>query len=295
MPNNPAVELRSNIASDRASDVLAMISNRGRVCVRALGRGFLGPMIQTRYRSLPHLAVSARARTVIVGEFDSDRIEGFDWGTGESKWTLDGFRGMDAICVHNTDRVLVAEHGGRCLAVDIKSGRRLESKHGVRSVFADGSGAGLVLLGSRIEYREHLHGAPELAFETGADALVDAAFGPLAVVTVQNGSLVRCFDLRKGRERWRYDPGLGCAVVRAGFEPKSNTVCCIQIHVDDDVPPRAILLDGATGQMMADARVPDGTWNFEVLENGRSFVSSHWRLLVPSMKWERVDLRPAWS
>lgn len=251
-----------------------------------------GPRIKPGFRSgLWPAAISPRRGLVWVASFDRGTLRCYDWRTGELRWERrDAYKKLASLDCCGERTLLVGQYSRRGItgplrALDQETGEELEGAlSGVASAFAQSDNPWIVLTRrNRIEFRHDLSAAPRWSFDTGTMEMIAALDGDLALVS-QVGGLVKCFDLSRGDERWRFDCGegsmLACPVLPSG----AGFAFGLKRHQDEGgrgSPVFFDLLDGRILRTEPELQYPVGN----VVNRGHTLIGRTGRVRLPGMEW----------
>lgn len=251
-----------------------------------------GPRITPGFRSgLWPAALSPRRGLVWVASFDRGTLRCYDWRTGELRWEHpDAYPKLATLHCGGGHTLLVQQYSSRGIAgpvraLDQETGEKLEGVlSGVSSVFAQSDNPWIVLTRKhRIEFRHDLSNPPRWTFDTGTMEIVAALDGDVALVS-QAGGLVKCFDLAKGEERWRFDCGERCHLRCPAILSGAGLAFGLNRHKDKEgrgSPVHFDLLDGRIVRTGEDLQYPAVT----VIDRGNTMIGLTGIVRLRSMEW----------
>ena len=276
------------VVADRIAPYVGLIGEAGELAVAGLDGEVLGPTIHASIDTAGRVALSAGQSMVFVAQF-AGRVEAFDWRNGKPLWKVGGYPELSVICCHGSRSLILRGIGGGCVALDQLTGSKVASLRGVRSLFADSHEERMILLRKDIEYRMRLDSPPVHAIDSAAVDLISGCFGPTSFIAASAGSIVRCFDLKSGAEKWRYDPGQGCQVLELAFCPGSSLVFAERINNETGGTGVAVMLDSESGHVVREA--PLGRTYGAIVNGGAGIVYRDGLLKLPELTRTPIDFR----
>jgi outer membrane protein assembly factor BamB len=265
------------IYADRDGRVFAVVNERYAARVYGLDGAALGPWIASGFRSsFSAVAVAPGDSLVVLGNFERGTVKAFDWRSGEPRWEIrDGFKKLCGLSCHGKDELLASQLDGGLTALRLTNGEVLardtgvlchDSASGTRRIALLRAGRGRQV--RRLEFVDAVGGAPACGFDSSADSFDLAPAGDLAVVGFAN-SLLRCFDVREGKELWRVDLGVCAQMHSLAAPPGAGVVCGVRWEAEA-VTGRFVEFDLRSGAELRS--VPAAAGLGEVLDGGRAAV-----------------------
>jgi outer membrane protein assembly factor BamB len=251
-----------------------------------------GPRIKPGFRT-GHwpAALSPRRGLVWVANFDRGTLRCYDWRTGDLRWEHpNSYKKLAALDCCGDRSLLVRQyssHGitGPLRALDQETGEVLgDVLSGVASAFAQSGNPWIVLTRhNRIEFRQDLSNPPRWSFDTGTMEMNASLDGNVALVS-QIGGLVKCFDLARGEERWRFDFGEGCWLGCPVLPSNAGFAFGLKQHRDERGSGSPVFLDLLDGRIVRTEPVLQYPMR-EVVDRGHTLIGLTGRLRLQSMEW----------
>jgi outer membrane protein assembly factor BamB len=228
-----------------------------------------------------------------VADFYSGRVTAFDWRTGEIRWRQTCSRESGRIAAFGQCGA-VSSLGGRCCFLELTSGRMVAKRANVRSISDANDGTRMAIQRRRLEVITSCAAVTELELPVEGE-WAHSWVGRSGLVVSQSNGLVKCFDLERRTERWRYDCGQPGAFVASVclYEPH-RVVFGVRTHVDHAFPPTAMMWDADTGETLYEEPSPDGIVTLHGVRHGRYMLAGPWRFDVERKRWEEWDFESLW-
>jgi hypothetical protein len=271
-----------------------MIDDNARIVVASLDGRERGPIIETglKWGSLS-VALSALAETVCVVEFSSGRVTAFNWRTGERRWRQTCSRKSGLIATFG-QCAAVSSLDGPCCFLDLSSGRIVARLKGVSGISQSNDGPRMALQRRRLEIISSCTADIDMELPVQVE-YPECWINPSSCVVAQSNGLLKCFELDRATEQWRYDCGEpGASVGSVCLYEARRVVFGVRSHSDQSCPPRAMLWDANSGAKLFEEPSPDGIVTLRGVRHGRFMLAGSWRFDVEKRRWEEWDFESLW-
>jgi hypothetical protein len=206
------------------------------------------------------LAITGDGRYCVAGAYHVAGVAAYSTATGKVVWQRKDLKKVQQIRVSNDDKlVYCCFDRTTCHVLDRRTGKTIRTLPGVRGLWLSPAKP-IALLEKNLavvvqSFRDHktvpLDGKP-------FHPLLAAAFADDCCVVSESGGPLRCFDVKHGKERWRYlQPGEHFLDV--AFVEREKIVVGISWAYHHGGPFRLLQIDPASGAMTHSTVLPKCT------------------------------------